>query len=256
MQTRALILSGYGLNCENETKYAVESTGGKVDIIHINSLINNPKIFEDYNLFIIGGGFAHGDDLGSAKVLANKLKFKLREPLEQFVNDGKLIMGICNGFQALVKLGLLPTPDFKQRITLTTNDSGKFEDRWVNLKINPHSPCVFTKGMDYVQLPVRHGEGKLVAKNELELKHIFDKNLYTMQYVNERGELAGYPYNPNGTTSNIASICDETGRVFGTMPHPEAFNHITNHPYWPFGLVKEPMGLKFFRNAVEYLSTK
>ncbi len=256
MQTRALILSGYGLNCENETRYAVETAGGKADVIHINSVIANPSIFDNYNLFIIGGGFAHGDDLGSAKVLANKMKFKLTEPIEQFVRDGKLIMGICNGFQALVKLGLLPVPDFSQRVTLTVNDSGKFEDRWVNLKINQSSPCIFTKGMDYVQLPVRHGEGKLISKDEAEFKFIMENNLHTMQYVNERGELAGYPYNPNGAVANIASLCDKTGRIFGTMPHPEAFNHVTNHPYWPFGLVKEPMGVRFFKNAVDYLYSK
>jgi phosphoribosylformylglycinamidine synthase len=255
MQTRALILSGYGLNCEHETRYAVSSVGGKADIIHLNSVISNPNVFENYNLFIIGGGFAHGDDLGAGKVLANKLRFKLKEPLLQFINDGKLIMGICNGFQVLVKLGLLPVPDLVQRVTFTLNDSGKFEDRWVNLKLNPNSPSIFTKGMDYVQLPVRHGEGKLIMKDEHELKHVLENNLHTAQYVNEHGEPAGYPYNPNGSAANIAALSDKTGRIFGIMPHPEAFNRITNHPYWQFGNVKEASGLRFFRNAVEYLST-
>ncbi|HIH22158.1 TPA: phosphoribosylformylglycinamidine synthase subunit PurQ [Candidatus Micrarchaeota archaeon] len=256
MQCRALVLSGFGINCEDECKFVIEKTGGAAEIVHINELIEEPSIFEQYNFLVFPGGFAHGDDLGSGKVLANKMKYKLREPLSQFINSGKLVIGICNGFQVLVKMGLLPVPDFEQRITLTVNDSGKYEDRWVRLKINKQSPCVFTRGMEFLDVPVRHGEGKLIPKDDGELRFITDNNLHAVQYVNMKGELAGYPYNPNGSALNIAGICDKTGRVFGMMPHPEAFNSITNHPAWPFGIIKEAQGLRIFRNAVEYLQTQ
>jgi phosphoribosylformylglycinamidine synthase len=254
MQTKALVLSGYGINCEHETKFAIERAGGSARILHLNELIDDPKSLENYNFMVIPGGFSFGDDIGSGKVFANKMRYRLREPLEQFVKDGKLLMGICNGFQVIAKLGILPIPDFQQRITLTINDSGKFEDRWVRLRANPVSPCIFTKGIDVLYLPVRHGEGKVVANSENELKRITDGNLHALQYVNERGELAGYPYNPNGSVLNIAGICDSSGKIFGMMPHPEAFNHVTNHPLWPFGMIKEAAGLRIFRNATDYLA--
>ncbi len=253
MQTKALVISGYGINCENETKFVIERVGGSAEIVHLNELIENPKRIENYNFIAIPGGFAHGDDLGSGKVFANKIKYRMHDAFEQFIKDGKLMIGICNGFQVIIKLGLVPVPDFQQRATLTMNDSGKFEDRWVTLKANKASPCIFTRGIEYLQLPVRHGEGKLVPKNEAEMKFILENNLHTLQYVNEKGELAGYPSNPNGSPHNIAAICDKSGRIFGMMPHPEAFNHPTNHPLWPFGKVNEAQGLKIFKNAVEFL---
>jgi phosphoribosylformylglycinamidine synthase len=256
MQTKALILSGYGVNCEHETKFAIERVGGKGDIIHLNKVIEDPNLLENYNLLAMPGGFSFGDDIGSGKVFANKLKYRLEEPLSKFIKDGKLVIGICNGFQMLVKLGLVPVPDFQQRVTLTINDSGKFEDRWVRLKANSKSPCIFTRGIEYLPLPVRHGEGKLIPKNEAELKYIVENNLHCLQYVNEKGELAGYPACPNGSTMNIAGICDKSGRVFGLMPHPEAFNHRTNNPLWPFGKVQEGQGLKMFQNAVDYLASQ
>ncbi|MFH1222008.1 MAG: phosphoribosylformylglycinamidine synthase subunit PurQ, partial [Candidatus Micrarchaeota archaeon] len=204
----------------------------------------------------IPGGFSYGDDLGAGKVLGNKIRYKLGDKLLDFHKAGKLTLGVCHGFQVLVKMGLLPIPDFVQRVTLTTNDSGKFEDRWVFLKANQQSPCIFTKGMNYLLLPVRHGEGKLVT-DETGRKMLWDKNLAALQYVSPRGEIpAPYPYNPNGALDGIAGICDETGRVFGLMPHPEAFNVPQNCPYWVLGGVKEAMGLKFFKNAVDYLEQK
>jgi phosphoribosylformylglycinamidine synthase I len=255
MKAKALVLTGYGINCENESKYAFEKAGGKADIFHVNSLIERPQVLDDYNLFFIAGGFSFGDDLGSGKVLGNKIKNRLGDAIIDFYNSGKLIIGVCNGFQVLVKVGLLPVPDFKQRVTLTTNDSGKFEDRWVFLKINKNSPCVFTKGMEYALLPVRHGEGKLVMDEETR-KNIWQENLAVLQYVGPNGEPAGYPYNPNGSIDNIAGLCDKTGRIFGLMPHPEAFNIPQNCPYWPFGIVKEAIGIRFFKNAVDYLNEK
>jgi phosphoribosylformylglycinamidine synthase len=253
MALKALLLYGYGINCENESRYAIEKSGGKADIFHLNKVLEAPKILEEYNMLMIPGGFSFGDDLGSGKVFGNKIKFRLREQLEQFVKAEKLVLGICNGFQVMVKMGLLPEPDFVQKVSLTGNDSGHFEDRWVILKANPASPCVFTKGIDYILEPVRHGEGKFVAKDDATMNALKQNNQVVFQYVDETGGLAGYPYNPNGSVENIAGICDRTGRIFGMMPHPEAFNIVQNCPYWVRGTVKEAMGLRLFKNAVGYL---
>jgi phosphoribosylformylglycinamidine synthase len=257
MQLKALVLSGYGINCENESRHCIEKTGGKADIVHLNKLIENPGMMEEYNLLLIPGGFSYGDDLGSGKVFANKMKFRLREPLEEFIKAKKLVAGICNGFQILVKMGLLPVPDFKQRVTFTVNESGKFEDRWVFLKANKESPCIFTKEMEYIYLPVRHGEGKFVAESNTVLTTLENDNLVALRYVDRNGkENPEYPFNPNGAVNGIAGICDKTGRVFGMMPHPEAFNMIQNCPLWTAGKVQEAQGLKIFRNAVEYVKEK
>lgn len=253
METKALILTGYGINCEQELRYVVEKVGGSADIRHLNEIIIDPMLLEGYNFLMIPGGFSFGDDLGSGRVFANKVKFKLKDQILKFIEDKKLIFGGCNGFQILAKMGLIPIPDFTQRITLTNNDSGKYEDRWVWLKMNKGSPCIFTKGIDYLHVPVRHGEGKFLPADENELRYIVDNNLYVAQYVDEKGSFASYPANPNGSVMNIAGVCDLSGRVFGMMPHPEAFNHITNNPLWTTGLVKEALGLKIFKNAVEYL---
>jgi len=256
MQLKALVLSGYGINCEAESKYCVEAAGGAADIVHVNKLIENPAMLGDYNMLFIPGGFSFGDDLGSGKVFANKLKFRIADKLLDFVKSDKLVLGICNGFQVLVKLGLLPEPDYIQRVTLTVNDSGHFEDRWVALKANEKSPCIFSKGIRMMLLPVRHGEGKFVASNEQVLRQLVDSNQVVFQYVDEKGGLAGYPYNPNGSQLNIAGVCDKSGRVFGMMPHPEAFNSVQNCPYWTTGLIKEAQGLRVFRNAAEWMKEK
>ena len=256
MQLKALVLSGYGINCEAESKYCVETAGGVADIVHVNRLVESPKMLEDYNMLFIPGGFSFGDDLGSGKVLANKIKFRIADSLLDFAKQGKLVLGVCNGFQVLAKMGLLPEPDLKQRVTLTFNDSGHFEDRWVALRANENSPCVFTKGLKTILLPVRHGEGKFVAEGSEALKSLVDNNQVCLQYVDEKGALGGYPYNPNGSQLNIAAICDRSGRIFGTMPHPEAFNIVQNCPYWSTGLIKEAQGLRIFKNAVDYWKEK
>ncbi len=254
MEANALVLTGYGINCEKETKLAFEKAGGKASIFHVNELIAQPQLLDNFNLFIIPGGFSFGDDLGSGKVFANKL-MKIKDRVSNFINSGKLVLAICNGFQVLVKMGLLPYPDFNQRVTLTVNDSGKFEDRWVRLKFNPASPCIFTKGIDYITLPVRHGEGKFLPADENILRDLAEKNLITAQYCDEQGKLAGYPFNPNGSIGNIAGVCDPTGRIYGMMPHPEAFNEITNSPLWSSGKISEAQGLKIFKNAVGFLKS-
>ncbi len=256
MQLKTLVLSGYGINCEAESKYCVENAGGVADIVHVNRLVENPKMLESYNMLFIPGGFSFGDDLGSGKVLANRIKFRIADSLLDFAKQGKLVLGVCNGFQVLVKMGLLPEPDFHQRVTLTFNDSGHFEDRWVALKANERSPCVFTKGLKTILLPVRHGEGKFVAESSETLRSLVDNEQVCLQYVDEKGGLGGYPYNPNGSQLNIAGICDKSGRIFGTMPHPEAFNTVQNCPYWSTGFIKEAQGLRVFRNAAEYWKDK
>lgn len=256
MTLKAIVVTGYGINCENESKYCIEKSGGMADIVHVNKILETPKMLENYNMFFIPGGFAFGDDLGSGKVFGNKMKFKIKDQLDEFIKAGKLVCGICNGFQALVKMGLLPTPDFHQRVSLVGNDSGHFEDRWVILKANANSPCIYTKGIDHLLVPVRHGEGKFIPKDEAVMKELKENNQVVFQYVDENDNLAGYPYNPNGAVENIAGICDKTGRIFGMMPHPEAFNTPENCPYWIKGTVKEAYGLRIFKNAVEFMAEK
>lgn len=257
MGLKALVLYGYGINCENESRYAIEKSGGSADILHLNRLLAEPKMLENYNMLFIPGGFSFGDDLGSGKVFGNKMRFRIREPLEAFVKSGKLVLGVCNGFQIMAKMGLLPEPDFQQRVTLTANDSGHFEDRWVMLRANADSPCIFTKGMDYITLPVRHGEGKFVPKDEETLNSLKQNNQIALRYVDGQGaNPAPYPYNPNGSVADIAAICDRTGRICGMMPHPEAFNIPENCPLWMKGIVKEALGLRVFKNAVQYAQEK
>tara|TARA_Y100000310_G_scaffold344949_1_gene460701 strand:+ start:39 stop:824 length:786 start_codon:yes stop_codon:yes gene_type:complete len=254
-KVKPLILTGYGINCDYETYHAFKEVGSSPEYVHVNELISKRKNMLDYNLLVFPGGFSFGDDIASGKVLANKFKFKLRKELEEFIEKGNLIIGICNGFQAMVKLGILPELDKGQLTTLTFNDSGKFEDRWVYVKVNPNSNCVFTKGIKKMYLPVRHGEGKFMPMDDKVLGEIKKNNQVVVQYSNKREELLGYPYNPNGSVGNIAGICDKTGRIFGLMPHPEAHFHYTNHPRWT-RFKKEHEhghGYRVFRNAVEFV---
>lgn len=256
MTPKVIVLTGYGINCDMELAHAFKLAGADAERVHLTDLINGTRKLSDFHVLALPGGFSFGDDIASGKVLANMLKYNLGEQIQEFIDAGKLIIGICNGFQAMVKMGLLPAFDgdyAAQEVTLTFNDSGRFEDRWVHLKGNKNSKCVFTKGIESIYLPVRHGEGKFVAKDTEALARLKKNNQVVFQYVNEEESLAGYPFNPNGSVENIAGICDETGRVFGMMPHPEAFQHRTNHPRWTREeLPEEGAGVAIFRNAVEY----
>lgn len=239
----------------------------KVDIVYIYDILAGNVTLDDYQFLNLPGGFLDGDDLGSAKAMAHRIKFsriagsgeRLEEVILRFIQEGKLILGVCNGFQLLAKSGLLPGLNGKygrQEVTLTFNDSGRFEDRWVYLKVNPQSPCIFTKGLKGLYLPVRHGEGKFIPQDEGALKQIEKENLFALQYSDSsfQGPTMEYPLNPNGSIQAIAGICDPTGRIFGMMPHPEAYLYHVNHPRWTRERVpKEGMGLAFFRNAVEYI---
>ena len=266
-KVKTIVLTGNGTNCEMEMAHACRLAGAnKVDIVHLSELLFGEKRLSDYNFLNLPGGFLDGDDLGSAKAGANRFLHApisgqsemLIEELLKFINAGGLILGVCNGFQLMVKLGLLPALDgnyTKQSTTLTYNDSGRFEDRWVYLKANEQSPCVFTKGIDLVYYPVRHGEGKFVPEGLAVLEEIEKKNLVVFRYVSPDGKLTlTYPANPNGSALAIAGICNETGRLFGLMPHPEAFLHRTNHPRWTReDLPEEGQGLTIFKNAVSFI---
>ncbi len=259
MKPNILILYGYGINCDNETKYGFELAGGEAKKVHLNEIINGEKKLKDFQILAIPGGFSFGDDIGAGKVLATKIKYNLATELSEFIQERKLIIGICNGFQVIVKLGILPGFERnyqQQEVTLTFNDSGRFEDRWVYLKINQKSPCIFTKGIETIYLPVRHGEGKFVFKNEKVRERLTSQNQIVAQYVDEKGNLAGYPWNPNGSELNIAGICDETGRIFGLMPHPEAFLFPQNHPRWSRKKIRESEGFKIFRNAINFVKNE
>jgi phosphoribosylformylglycinamidine synthase subunit PurQ / glutaminase len=267
-EVRSIVVSGYGTNCEMEMAYACHLGGSEVvDIVHINELINGEKRLDDYHFLNLPGGFLDGDDLGAAKAGANRIQYakisgkseRLYDQLLRFIQAGKLILGVCNGFQLMVKLGLIPnldSNDAHQEVTLTFNDSGKFEDRWVYLRINQDSPCLFTKGMKGVYLPVRHGEGKFIPKDEAVQGELKKRGLVALQYSNEAfyEPVMEYPLNPNGSIDAVAGICDRTGRLLGMMPHPEAYLHRTNHPRWTREeLPEEGMGVLFFRNAVGYI---
>jgi len=254
---RALVLTGYGINTDYETAHAFSLVGGEGVRVHLNDLTAAPQMLRDYQMFVIPGGFSFGDDIASGKVLAVKLRTRLLEPLLNFVDRGRPVLGICNGFQALVKLGLLPNleGEARQEVTLTFNDSGRFEDRWVYLEVDSASTCIFTMGMDRVYLPVRHGEGKFIPRDAATLATLEARHCIAARYTDEDGRRAGYPWNPNGSVANVAGVCDVSGRVFGLMPHPEAYLHCTNHPRWTREPVPpEGVGVQIFRNAVTYVN--
>ena len=266
-----LVLTGYGLNCDFETAYAFELAGAVSTRVHINALISGETSLKDYDILVFDGGFSWGDDHGAGVLEAVRLKYNIGEALLQFIEEGKLILGICNGFQALVNLGLLPgfDGDYKTRhVALTFNDCGNFRDDWVPLLGNPDSRCVFTKGVTRTELPIRHGEGKFYASPEV-IKRLFDHGHVVYQYATPKGEPAQgqFPFNPNGSVRDIAGICDSTGRIFGLMPHPEAFNHWTNHPGWTRmkGSMKRQgrwirpeltAGVQILKNGVDYVKRK
>ncbi|MBI9083947.1 MAG: phosphoribosylformylglycinamidine synthase subunit PurQ [Desulfobacterales bacterium] len=233
---RALVLCGYGLNCDHETAHALELAGARADRVHINSLIDGSVSLDDYRIMVFVGGFSWGDDHGAGVIQAVRMKGRMGDSLLDFVAAGKLVMGICNGFQVLVNLGLLPgfDGDYRRRtVALTYNDCGNFRDQWVHLRAETASPCVFTQGLTHLELPVRHGEGKFYASPEI-IDRLGADGQIALKYAGADGSPAGgrFPNNPNGSVADIAGICDPTGRVFGLMPHPESFNHWTTHPDW------------------------
>ena len=267
-QVKAIVLTGFGTNCETEMAHACRLGGAdQVDIVHISELLYGEYSLDDYHFLNLPGGFLDGDDLGAGQAGAHRMKYavikgsgeKLQEQLLRFIDAGKLILGVCNGFQLMVKMGLLPAfanrHDDRQ-VSLTYNDSSRFEDRWVNLAVEPDSPCVFTTGLSGLYFPVRHGEGKFVARDEQTLQRLKDEKLVVLRYTDARTGLPTmeYPANPNGSPAAIAGICDPSGRLFGLMPHPEAFHHRTNHPRWTREeLPEEGQGVAIFRNGINFI---
>ena len=259
---KALVLTGHGINCDYEAEFAFTYAGAEARRVHVNDIIDGHYRLEDYQILVFPGGFSYGDDIAAGRVLANKCRTTLGEPLQKFVDSDKLIIGICNGFQVMMQLGLFGKRLGERVGTLSFNDSGRFEDRWVHLKAAGEK-CVFTRDIDQVYYPVAHGEGKFYTDAET-MNTLFENGQVVFQYATSDGNLAQqqFPLNPNGAVGDIAGICDTTGRIFGLMPHPERFLRFTNHPHWTrikdrlqrLGqpIPEEGQGLKIFRNAVEY----
>ncbi len=267
-EVKVLVLTGYGLNCDHETAYAFTRAGASAHRVHINALIDGETRLEDYQILVLIGGFGWGDDHGAGVIQAVRLKTNLGERLVEFVAKGRLVLGICNGFQALVNVGLLPgfDGDYHTRsVALIGNACGNFRNQWVHLQVNPDSPCVFTRGIDRADFPVRHGEGRLYAEEGV-IQRLTQENQVVLRYALPDGHPAAgrFPHNPNGAVADIAGICDPTGRIFGLMPHPEAFNDWTNHPDWtrererarrsgrPHHL-EETVGVRLLKNGVDFM---
>ncbi|HTZ10993.1 MAG TPA: phosphoribosylformylglycinamidine synthase I [Candidatus Margulisiibacteriota bacterium] len=250
---KVCVLRTAGTNCDQETAFAFRKVKAEASLLHVNKLIKGDATLADYQILAIPGGFTYGDDIAAGKILANELKTKLAQELREFVAKGKLIIGICNGFQVLVKSGLLPgNSAFVQECSLIINDSAKFEDRWVYLKSGGKS--VWTRNLpEVIHLPVAHGEGKFIASDKKTLKRLKDNGQVVFRYCSREGKFTGYPDNPNGSEEGIAGICDETGRILGLMPHPERHIDRYQDPAWTAKkTVKAGDGLQIFRNAVEY----
>ena len=248
---RALILRTAGTNCDVELAYAFELAGASAARVHLSRLVDKPGLLGEFDLIALPGGFSYGDDIAAGRIFANRLRHRLLDPLIEAIDRGVPVLGVCNGFQVLVKLGLLPLPDQpRQHATLADNTGGRFIDRWVRLECDADSPCIWTRGVHQViDLPIAHGEGRLAAPPDV-LQRIRADHLAPLLYA------AGD--NPNGSADDIAALCDPTGLVLGLMPHPERFTDPTHHPQWTRRgrehWDRVPDGLRLFRNAVEHVT--
>jgi phosphoribosylformylglycinamidine synthase len=272
---RALVLTGYGINCDYETARACEQAGFEARRVHLSDALEEAGSLLDYRLLVFPGGFSFGDDLGSGVAFSSKIRFspaaaggRLYDYLAEFVERDGLVLGICNGFQILVRLGLIPAAAGgygRQQVTLAPNRAGYFIDRWVELTTLSDSPCIFTRGLGRIRLPVRHGEGQLlIPKDGPGLGLIEREGLAPLRYCDESGRPTQvFPRNPNGSTAAIAGICDTSGRIFGLMPHPEAAVSLYQYPDWT-GMRERARragrdvsergdGLRLFENAIDYV---
>ena len=253
MTCRVLILRAPGTNCDEETAFAFEQVGGLPEVLHLNHLLESPQLADDYQVLCIPGGFSYGDDVSAGRVFGNQIRHHLAQALQEFRAAGKLILGICNGFQVLMKSGLLDTDDAEgPAASLCWNQSGRYIDRWVHLQADG-SRCVFLSGIAKIFLPIAHAEGQFVVRDESSLQRLQDAGQLVLRYVD--GPAGGESFNPNGSVADVAGMCDSSGRVFGLMPHPERFIDPTHHPQWTrredHG---EGEGLQLFRNAIRYFS--
>lgn len=254
---RVCVLFAAGTNCDAETAWAFRVAGAVPDTVHINRFRAREVTLDGYDILAIPGGFSYGDYIASGRILANEIKHHLRDQVERLLERGKLIIGICNGFQVLVKSGLLPgfdRPFEDQTVTLDWNDSARYEDRWVRLAVED-SPCVFTRNLPSpIHLPVAHAEGKFLTLDRATLDRLNANRQVALRYASESGDEPEYPEDPNGSVEHIAGICDPTGRVFGLMPHPERFTMREHHPAWRNEEVRVD-GIQLFYNAVKYAKT-
>jgi phosphoribosylformylglycinamidine synthase len=256
---QVLILRAPGTNCDLETAYAFELAGARATCVHVNRVLEDPTLLDDQQILCIPGGFSYGDDLGAGRILAQRIRSALGDSLFAFRDAGNCILGICNGFQVLLQTGLLVSDNYGARATatLTLNDVACYQDRWVHLDV-PHHRCVFLSGIQRMYLPVAHAEGKFVVRDEAILTALRVNEQIALTYANPGGSHStsvDFPANPNGSVANIAGICDDSGRVFGLMPHPERFLHRTQHPRWTREELPEAGdGLQIFRNAVQYFA--
>jgi phosphoribosylformylglycinamidine synthase len=273
---RVLILRSPGANCDGETQFAFQRAGAEADLVHINRLRENPGLLHDYQILCIPGGFSYGDDIAAGKILAHQLMTFLADEIRKFRDQEKLILGVCNGFQVILKAGLLIPPDEDGPLaTLAHNTHGRFEDRWIHMTATP-GRCVWLKDIDRLHLPIAHGEGAFICRKEWILRGLAEAGQIVLRYSEDGGRSAenginpslipssvlhppsselAFPINPNGSQGNVAGVCDATGRVLGLMPHPERHVLGTQHPRWTReGLKEEGDGLKLFRNAVGYFA--
>jgi phosphoribosylformylglycinamidine synthase len=254
MSVKVLIITGYGINAEKELAWAFQLAGGETKIIHLEDLVENPGELDHYQIIGFPGGFSFGDHVASGRVFGNLVKHHLADRLEAFLEKDRLAIGICNGFQIITKLGVVPgrqEKGFRQTASLIENDSGHFEDRWVWLKIeNDRTPWL--AGLKDLYLPVRHGEGKFITRDQNTMDELKKNGQIALTYFNPASDKIDYPFNPNGSTLNIAGITSRRGNVLGLMPHPEAYIFDENHPRWTEGIRLEHTGLSIFKNGVNY----
>jgi phosphoribosylformylglycinamidine synthase I len=252
---RILILRAPGTNCDAETAFAFERAGGQPEVLHLNRLLEEPRLAAEHQVLCIPGGFSYGDDVAAGRIFANQIRHHLADVLAEFREAGKLMLGICNGFQVLIKSGLLDTDDTQgPAASLSWNESGRYVDRWVHLNAEG-SNCVFLSGVEQMFLPIAHAEGQFTARNESSLEQLQQGGQLVLRYAASGDAATSSEYNPNGSMADVAGICDQSGRVFGMMPHPERFIDPTHHPQWTRSpQPKEGEGLQLFHNAVRYFS--
>jgi len=246
---RAGIITGFGINADEELVQAFRMAGAETDLCHISDVIEEPGSIHKYHILGFAGGFSFGDHIGSGLVFAHLCRQHLKQELSRFISEGRIVIGICNGFQVLVKMGMLPNlrEDWTQEVSLIHNDSGVFEDSWVSVECSSRSPCIWTRGISRIELPIRHGEGRFICGDSAIRKSLQDEGLIALTYADR---------NPNGSELGIAGITDRTGLILGLMPHPEAFLVPQNHPRWLRECPPSGEGLKFFQNGVNYIKGK
>ena len=265
---RVLVLTGYGINCDDETQYAFECAGAHAHIVHINDIISRPDFLKGFQIFVFPGGFSYGDDTGSGRALANRIRNNLIDDFKKFIERDTLLLGICNGFQVMVNIGLIPGFGKvleQAEVSLEHNVSSRYECRWVNLIVEKNNLSVFTNGIERLHVPVAHGEGNFYAPADI-LNRIEENNMAVMRYSLPDGKPAHgeFPFNPNGSMNDIAAVSDTTGRILGMMPHPERNILFTQRDDWTSikerinreggAIPTEGEGMMIFRNAVEYFA--